>query len=148
MKIILTLLTIVSILGIAPCAIAGRISPPESLCLEWENNATTHHLALKKNGKIYDKGYAITTYVVSGSDQNSAITGNGYVVRETPILMVTYSGMRTDSTIATYHLKYNIRTKSGTIYYRYDDPALGVPVTGNERVDRTGCQSLNLPPIE
>lgn len=148
MKKILALLTVVSILTIAPYAFANRIKPTSPLCLEWSDGETYHHLSIKKDGKIYDKGYAIFTYAVTGSDQNGAITGSGYVVRETPILILTYSGMRSNNTISTYQLKYNIRTKSGTIYYRYDDPALSSPVTGSDTVEKTGCQSLDLPPIE
>lgn len=148
MRKILTLLTIVSILAIAPYAHARRVKPPKRLCLEWAGEANYHHLSLDRGGKIYDRGYAIKTYTVTGSDQNGAITGSGYVARETPILIVNYTGMETDNTIATYRLKYNINTKSGTIYYRYDDPLLGSPVTGSDSVYKIGCQSVSLPPIE
>ena len=148
MKKILALLTIVSILAIAPYAIADRIKPTSPLCLEWASDTTYHHLSIKNSGKIYDRGYAIFTYAVTGSDQHGAISGSGYVVRGTPILLLTYSGMRSNNTISTYQLKYNIRTKSGTIYYRYDDPALSSPVIGSGTVEKIGCQSLDLPPIE
>ena len=51
MKKILAILTLLAMFVIAPSAIAGRVKPPDRLCLEWENGSTYHHLSIDKNGK-------------------------------------------------------------------------------------------------
>jgi len=148
MKKIQALLTFVTILAIAPSILAGNNKPPDRLCLELESGSIYHHLSIDKGGKIYDKSHGIKTHVITGSDQYGTVTGSGYVARGTSILIATYNGMHSDDTLSNYQLKFNIKTKSGTIYYRFDDPAQSTPHTGSETVYKTGCQSLNLPPVE
>jgi|GEM_PF-1657662 len=148
MKTILTVLIVGSMLAIAPSAIAAKKKPPKDLCLEWESNTQYHHLAIEQSGKIYDKNHSIKTYVITGADQYGAISGSGYMTRGTSTLLATYNGMHNGDTISNYQLKYNLKTKSGTIYYRYDVPPDNAPITGNDTVYNIGCRKLNIPPIE
>jgi hypothetical protein len=148
MKTLLSLVIIGAIFVITPSAIAGSPKPPDRLCLEWESNSNYHHLSIDSSGKIYDKDNKIDTYVITGVDQYGIITGSGYIARGTRTLIATYSGMHSGDALSTYQLQYNLTTKSGTIYYRYDVPADNEPITGNDIVSNIGCQQLNIPPPE
>ena len=148
MKKILVGLTIATMLVIAPSAIAAQKKPPKDLCLEWESNSNYHHLAIEQSGKIYDKDHTMKTYVITGVDQNGTISGSGYIARGTSTLLATYNGMHNGDTLSNYQLKYNLTTKSGTIYYRYDAPPDNEPVTSRDTVYKIGCRKLNIPPIE
>jgi hypothetical protein len=64
------------------------------------------------------------------------------------MLLATYNGMHNGDTIANYQLKYNLATKSGTIYYRYDNPPDNEPIIGRDTVYKIGCRQLRVPPPE
>jgi len=146
MRTVLPLLILASVLAVAPSAVAGGKTPPQDLCLEWESDSTYHQLSIQQNGRIYDKENRIKTYVITGIDQYGIVTGSGYVARGTTILLATYSGMHNGDALSAYQLQYNLTTKSGTIYYRYDTPPDTEPVTGSDRVYHKGCRQLSIPP--
>lgn len=148
MKTAVTVLIIGLLCAITSSAMAGQPKPPDTLCLEWENASYFHHLAIEQSGKIYDKDYRIKTYVISGIDQYGVIVGSGYIARGTSTLLATYSGMHNGDTVSNYELKYNLKTKSGTIDYRYATSTDTAIVTGNDTVYNKGCRSLDIPPFE
>jgi hypothetical protein len=136
---------IMTMLALAPSAMAGQPRPPDYLCLEWQSDSSYHHLSFRQIGRIYDKNFRIKTYAITGRDQFGLISGSAYVERGSKTLVATYSGMHTGHIKTSYDLTYELNTEIGTIDYRYDNPPDNTITTGTDTVNRTKCKKLNIP---
>jgi hypothetical protein len=146
MKQLLPVVLLAVMLAIATSAMAGSKSkPPNTLCLEWKSVSHYHQLSFTAIGNIFDDKRKLRIYAVAGVDQYGIISGSGYVIPDTKILLATYSGMHSGDTVSNYELEYDLKAEEGTVYYRYDTPPNNALVTGSDSVYDTQCKELNLP---
>jgi len=145
MKQAVTALIIAAILAIAPSVMAAGVKAPKLLCLRFDDGEDRefiedyHQLSFKSSGTITEpdsetgKAIKVTTYAITGRVLNSfdnvnfPVSGSGYILPESTILHMTYTGLGTidedKGTLCSYELEYDLTegVEKGSLMYRYNN---------------------------
>jgi len=118
-------IAILSFIVFTTTAMAAAPKVPKNLCYTYSTGYYHHQLLLKPMGTVPTSNGNVKMYTIIGNDfsgGDNPIHGTGYVEPGTTIFHATLNwlGFTTTYLVASYELLYNLESKTGNLYYRYD----------------------------